>query len=259
MHYRILSISFILLMLSACVSTNKHSAPVVDLDAAYAKQKGYYTVSAGETLYLISWRLDMNYEDLAKINHISSPYKLNVGEKIYLRGKKTVKLTPDKPASVKSLQQKSIAVKSTPTKIIPKHAASLNVKQEKTAATPIKFTTVKHWIWPVKGTVIGRYSQANKGINIAGKEGVNVVACAPGEVVYAGHGLRAYGNLLIIKHNDTYLSAYAHNENLIVKEGDYVKQGQVIAHLGSTGTTRPMLHFEIRKNGKPVDPLKYLP
>jgi len=118
------------------------------------------------------------------------------------------------------------------------------------------------WHWPHGGTVIAGYStsgKVNKGIDIAGKPGDAVKAAANGNVVYAGSGLLGYGNLIIVNHNEHYLSAYAHNRKILVQEGEDVKAGQVIAELGSTGTDKPMLHFEIRKNGNPVDPSRYLP
>jgi lipoprotein NlpD len=115
------------------------------------------------------------------------------------------------------------------------------------------------WIWPAKGRLLEGFSEATKGIDIAGKAGEPVTASAGGKVVYSGAGLRGYGKLIIIKHNNTYLSAYAHNDKLLVKEGQTVVKGQKIGEMGSTDTDLVKLHFEIRKNGKPVDPLKHLP
>jgi lipoprotein NlpD len=118
------------------------------------------------------------------------------------------------------------------------------------------------WAWPTKGTLISRYSSngsLNKGIDIGGDLGQPVLAASGGTVVYAGNGLRGYGELIIIKHNETYVSAYGHNRRLLVREGQQVKVGQTIAEMGSTGTDRVKLHFEIRRQGKPVDPLQYLP
>ncbi len=118
------------------------------------------------------------------------------------------------------------------------------------------------WQWPVQGKVISTFKRNTvdrKGIKIAAKEGNSVKAAAAGKVVYSGNGLISYGNLVIIKHNRTYLSAYAHNRKLLVKEGQMIKSGQKIAVLGKTGTESPRLYFEIRKNGKPVNPIKYLP
>ena len=115
------------------------------------------------------------------------------------------------------------------------------------------------WIWPAKGKVLSAFTEATKGIDIAGKKGAPVVAAAGGRVVYAGQGLRGYGKLVIIKHNDTWLSAYAHNDNIVVKEQQDVKRGQKIAEMGSTDTDQVKLHFEVRRQGKPVDPARVLP
>ncbi len=219
------------LALSACAgSSGRHNnyAPVMDLGAQYARQRGYYEVTRGESLYLIAWRLDIDYKVLARINHIKSPYQLTPGQRLKLSGGQANKSTP-----------------VSNTRRVQANASG--------ASKSIKF-----WEWPAKGTILDKYSQNNKGINIGGIAGEPIRASAGGEVVYAGDGLSAYGNLLIIKHNGTYLSAYAHNQDLQVKEGQTVKQGQIIAHMGSTGTNKTMLHFEIRKNGKPVNPLQYL-
>jgi lipoprotein NlpD len=115
------------------------------------------------------------------------------------------------------------------------------------------------WIWPTQGKVLEGFSESSKGVDIAGKPGQAVLASAPGKVVYSGSGLRGYGNLIIIKHNDTYLSAYAHNSKLLMKEGQTVTRGQKIAEMGNTDASQIKLHFEIRKHGKPVDPLQHLP
>jgi lipoprotein NlpD len=116
------------------------------------------------------------------------------------------------------------------------------------------------WSWPASGRLVARFAEpANKGVDIAGRKGEPVLASAGGRVVYSGEGLRGYGKLIIIKHNNTYLSAYAHNDSILVKEGQSVTRGQKIAEIGSTGTDQAKLHFEIRRLGKPVDPLKFLP
>jgi lipoprotein NlpD len=116
------------------------------------------------------------------------------------------------------------------------------------------------WIWPAQGTVLAGFDEAkNKGVDISGKAGDAVMASADGRVVYAGAGLRGYGNLIILKHNNTFLTAYAHNQTLLVKEDQSVRRGQKIAEMGSSDADRVKLHFEIRRQGKPVDPSKYLP
>ena len=116
------------------------------------------------------------------------------------------------------------------------------------------------WIWPASGKTVGTYGESgNKGVDIAGKTGDPVLAAADGKVVYSGTGLRGYGKLVILKHNATYLSAYAHNQTILVKEGQSVTKGQKIAEMGNSDTDQVKLHFEVRRQGKPVDPLKYLP
>lgn len=114
------------------------------------------------------------------------------------------------------------------------------------------------WSWPVTGTLLTSYSPKTKGIDIGGKFGQPIVASADGKVVYAGGGLRGYGKLIIIKHNSQYLSAYAHNNRLIVRDGEWVKRGQVIAYMGKDGSRGAVLHFEIRSHGNPVNPLNFL-
>lgn len=119
--------------------------------------------------------------------------------------------------------------------------------------------SIAEWIWPTTGKLLSSFSKNSKGVKISGQAGQPILASAAGEVVYSGHGLRGYGNLIIIKHNNTFLSAYAHNSRLLVKEGEAVAKGQKIAEMGNTDTDMTQLHFEIRKHGKPVDPLEYLP
>lgn len=217
----------LLFILPACTMVQTTAAPVSDLGASYAKQQGYYTVSRGETLYFVAWRLDIDYQQLADSNGLQSPYKIHAGQKLLIGGSA---VTP-RPVA-----------KATPS------------ARPQPVAAPIR-----QWLWPAQGHVEGQYSLYNKGVNIVGKAGSPIIASAGGQVVYAGNGLKAYGNLLIIKNNDTYLSAYAYNKKLLVGEGDIVKQGQTIALMGSSGTQQQtMLHFEIRKQGKPVNPLLYL-
>jgi lipoprotein NlpD len=224
------------LLLSACSFTQKKPATVTDLRNQLAEKKGYHVVQRGETLYFIAWRFGKDFRELAAVNKLQAPYNLKEGQKIYLHGK-TIYYNHQPRSTMPTAKEQSAA------KII---YQTSNV------------TVVKTWLMPAKGQIIQAYSSSNKGINIAGTPGEPIRATAAGEVVYAGAGLRAYGNLLIIKHNDIYLSAYAHNQRLLVKEGQTVKAGQEIATMGSSGTNRIMLHFELRKRGKPVNPLKYI-
>ncbi|MBV1910223.1 MAG: peptidoglycan DD-metalloendopeptidase family protein [Kangiellaceae bacterium] len=161
---------------------------------------------------------------------------------------------------------KSIATNKTKNKNNKKTNSSVKQKSVVTKNTRVAIsdssTPIKHWIWPVNGKVISRFSNRsnmNKGLDIAAKKGTPVRATAKGRVVYSGRGLRGYGQLVIIKHNDQFLSAYAHNDKIHVEENEVVKAGQRIAELGNTDSDKDKLHFEIRLKGKPVDPLNYLP
>ncbi len=194
----------------------------------------YHIVEKGDTLHAISWRYGVNAKSLARWNNISPPYTIYPGQK--LRVNSTAPIRGAKSPSKKS-SRKSAAKPSKPVKTVP----------------------VGDWRWPVKGKLLSKFSGSNNGIDIVAKEGAVISATSAGKVVYAGSGLRGYGNLLIIKHNASFFSAYAHCRKLFVAEGATVKAGQKIAEVGSTGTDRTKLHFEIRKDGNPVNPLKYLP
>jgi len=192
----------------------------------------YYTVKKGDTLYSIGFRSGHGYKRLAAWNKISPPYALYIGRKLKLfKGAKRKK--SDKKRKYKN--------KSSNISTINKRV--------------LKF----HWKWPVKGKVLRSfYRTGKKGIDIAGRVGQKIRATEAGVVAYSGSGLVGYGKLLIIKHNYLYLSAYGHNRRLLVKEGQKVKKGQFIAEMGVGVNGKPALHFEIRKNGKPVNPVKYL-
>ncbi len=212
-------------LLSSCFGHATY-APVTDISAIESiPQNGVYRVSVGETIYSIAWRYGVDYRDLARQNRIKPPYQIRVGQSIYLK--------EQAPQQAPSAPKQYIAEKE-PT------------------------VSVATWQWPAHGPVVSNFSSMNKGINIAGKLGAPVFATAAGKVVYSGDGLRAYGNLIIIKHNSTFLSAYAYNKVVLVKEGTWVKAGQKIAEMGNLSARRVMLHFEIRRRGKPVNPLNYL-
>ncbi|MEX1201089.1 MAG: peptidoglycan DD-metalloendopeptidase family protein [Methylophaga sp.] len=265
------------LMLTAC-SGGKAIAPLGHYGDSRTQQQQArvaanapfsYIVRKGDTLYSISFRYGMDYRDLARANGIGPPYTIYVGQKLKLRG-----ATTTQPARVAASEPKATAPKSVPKtqtatapppKSVPKTSSPAAKPAESSSqsipSTP-SGTANPAWRWPTKGPLLSSFSDAaasRKGIKIAGKAGQDVIASAAGRVVYSGNGLPRYGNLLIIKHNDVYLSAYAHNQSLLVKEGDNVQSGQKIATLGRTGTQRDQLHFEIRRNGKPVDPMRYLP
>lgn len=238
-------------ILSGCASGSNF----VSVERKFREEKsptGYHHVARGETLYSIAWRYGIDYRELASANSISSPYTIYPGQKIDVSGRR--KYTPvAKPTSV-----------GKPTKAPVVNTAPAPVVAETSHYSPVPevINESSSWQWPANGRVIARFSTkepVNKGIDIAGALGESVLAAAAGTVVYAGQGLRGYGNLVIIKHNDTYLSAYAHASRILVSEQEAVKAGQKIAEIGSTGTDGVKLHFEIRQNGKPVDPLQYLP
>ncbi|MBT5292754.1 MAG: peptidoglycan DD-metalloendopeptidase family protein [Cellvibrionales bacterium] len=199
-------------------------------------------VSPGETLYAIAWRYNMDPERLARANGIRSPYRLNAGQQL------TLILT---------------TVPKARTPVVASQSSVVKKKKKPSPQVSKRFDGFTAWQWPAKGNVSRRFSSKSnalhKGLDIRGKRGQSVYAANTGVVVYAGAGLPAYGKLLIVKHNETYLSAYAHNSQLLVKEGDKVKVGQQIAEMGKSGTTYEHLHFEIRKKGVPVNPLTVLP
>ncbi|MEJ2417892.1 MAG: peptidoglycan DD-metalloendopeptidase family protein [Exilibacterium sp.] len=244
LQYRVFRILTACLWVAAC-STHPQKAPVHERRPPPSIQLKYHIVSSGETLYSIAWRYDLDYKALARHNGISSNYIIYPGQRLALDLGQP-KITLGRPKSVRRRANRSeIQTKKVASKMPYRH----NIH-------------ALRWIWPVSGQILSGFSSAkglNKGIDIVGELGEPVNSAASGRVVYAGKGLRGYGNLLIIKHSEKYLSAYAHNRKLLVKEGQKVQIGQKIAEIGSSGTDRNKLHFEIRLDGKPVDPLKYLP
>ena len=215
------------LLLTACADSETY-APVTEISTIERiPRSGVHRVTADETLYEISWRYGLDYRTLAVRNRIRPPYTVQTGQLIALQ--RHLEGRPSRRAAV------------------PKSVKTV-VKQPEP-----NFSTAR-WIWPVQGKVLNTFSAFNKGINITGHAGEPIYASAAGKVVYCGAGLRGYGKLIIIKHNSLYLSAYAHNQTVFVKEGEWVKQGQKIAEMGKTGTNKVMLHFEIRRAGIPVNP-----
>ena len=230
---------------------------------------GYYTVKPGDTLYSISWQFGQEYRDLAGWNAITSPYTINKGQRLRVMPLSTSTAEIPEPSSpgvvTKTAVPKSVAksrvkvAKKPPPKPIRKSAIS--VKKRAAKREPDDNRKLR-WQWPTQGKIISSFSSqktGRQGIDINGPMGQAVRSAANGKVVYSGSGLIGYGQLLIIKHNSIFLSAYAHNRRLLVQEGQMVSRGQMIAEMGSTGTKRTKLHFEVRKNGKPVNPLWYLP
>lgn len=245
-----LSLLFLILIaisLTSCITIEENYAPVTEISIIEPIPKnGMHKVLSDETLYSIAWRYGLDYSVLAKRNNIAPPYSITTGQWLYL--------TKNKPRIKPLIEHHPQKTPEVITKI--ETAPPFIKKPIKTEREPTSI--VRHWNWPALGPTIGGFSSSNKGINIAGHRGDPVFATAAGKVVYSGHGLRGYGNLIIIKHNSMFLTAYAHNNHVLVKDGEWVTAGQQIADIGSTGTERVMLHFEIRRNGKPVNPLMYL-
>ncbi len=215
----------------------------------------YHQIKKGETLYSVSWQYGQDFHQVAKWNRIKSPYLLRPGDWIRVA-------PPVVGTKTQSVKRRAV--------ILDRFAdsASSSVAPAPAKKSPTKVTTKtpgadpQKWLWPVKGELLRKFdakAQGRKGIEIAGQLGAAISATAAGRVVYSGNGLRGYGNLIIVKHSDRFLSAYAHNRALLVKEGVKVKQGQTIAKMGRTESERINLYFEIRLNGKAVDPLRYLP
>jgi lipoprotein NlpD len=260
-------------LLVGCSSAPSGGVRVVDRNNNAAPQRptvttGQYVVRRGDTLFSIAFRYGWDYKALAARNQIPEPYTIRPGQTIRFDGRSNS--TSSAVAGSSGAVRSPVASTTTSTTTSPSGSVKTTVisKPVTVVPPPAGSSTVpagpspKGWTWPSNGILIGKFSSngsLNKGIDIAGDLGQPVLAASDGSVVYAGSGLRGYGELVIIKHSDTYVSAYGHNRRLLVREGQQVKAGQTIAEMGSTGTDRVKLHFEIRRQGKPVDPLQFLP
>lgn len=243
--------------------------------AENAGKPGYYTVKPGDTLIRIGLESGQSWKDIARWNSLENANLIEVGQvlRVVLPGPASQAVASDTGVVTRPVTSSSItpaAPGSAPAApaSAPKPAASSAPSSPVVAAAPTTPATAPAtagdddmaFIWPASGSLIAGFDEArNKGYDIAGKAGDPVLAAADGRVVYAGAGLRGYGNLVILKHNNTFLTAYAHNQTLLVKEDQSVRKGQKIAEMGSTDADRVKLHFEIRRQGKPVDPSRYLP
>jgi lipoprotein NlpD len=258
------------LLLGGCGSKGLNRAPVEDrgtatgapaaqgVDAAVrqppgfenAGKPGYYTVKPGDTLLRISLEHGQSAKDIARWSNVDNPNRIEVGQ--------VLRVVPPVVSPTTGVVAKPVIVGSaTPVATAPASVAS--AERPATAASATAEDEIS-WMWPTNGVVLAGFDEVkNKGLDIGGSAGDPVLAAADGRVVYVGAGLRGYGNLIILKHNNTYLTAYAHNQTLLIKEDQSVRKGQKIAEMGSSDADRVKLHFEVRRQGKPVDPAKYLP
>ncbi len=277
----------LLALLSACVlagcanknrpapvedrSPNATKAPVKMIAGADNSGKpGYYSVKSGDTLIRIGMDNGQSWRDIARWNNIENPNLIETGQ--------VLRVTPPEETGVvvRPVSSTNVVTSPAPASAASAPATATNtatVRPPASAASPPNSSTpainlantdsaeeTVSFQWPTRGNVLAGFDEVkNKGIDISGKAGDPVLAAADGKVVYAGSGLRGYGNLVILKHNNTYLTAYAHNQSLLVKEDQAIKRGQKIAEMGNSDADQVKLHFEIRRQGKPVDPAKYLP
>jgi len=259
----------------------------VDLGPASAQQlpghenagkPGYYTVKPGDTLIRIGLDWGQNWRDIARWSGLENPNVIEVGQVLRVAPPTVSMAVAQQPAPVPMVAGSGTVVRPiaapnvTSTAVAPVQAGSaplapvtapVVVAAAPPMAPPSASTAVEDdiaWAWPARGTIVAGFDEVkNKGIDIGGMAGDPVLAAADGSVVYVGAGLRGYGNLIILKHNNTYITAYAHNQVLLVKETQTVRKGQKIAEMGNSDADRVKLHFEVRRQGKPVDPAKYLP
>lgn len=234
-----------------------------------AGKPGYYTVKPGDTLIKIGLDTGQNWKDIARWSGLDNANQVEVGQ--VLRIIPPVAIAPPagvavaKPVTTTTVNAATVpsaVPASAPKPVASAPAAAAVLPPVPAPAAPAAVAPLDeiNWIWPTNGVVLAGFDEVkNKGLDLGGKAGDPVVAAADGRVVYVGAGLRGYGNLIILKHNNTYLTAYAHNQTLLVKEDQSVRQGQKIAEMGNSDSDRVKLHFEVRRQGKPVDPAKHLP
>jgi lipoprotein NlpD len=255
--------------------TNARAVPAVAAEPVDAKQlpgfenagkPGYYSVRPGDTMIRIGLENGQNWRDIVRWNNLENPNLIEVGQVLRVLPPVSESQVVTRPVSPNSTTAATatppLAPASRPASAPAVPVAAVPVAPPPPVAATLALTGDEDvgWIWPAQGALLGGFDDAkNKGLDIGGRAGDAVLAAADGRVVYSGAGLRGYGNLIILKHNNTFLTAYAHNQTLLVKEDQAVKKGQKIAEMGNSDADRVKLHFEIRRQGKPVDPAKYLP
>ncbi|MGF1614066.1 MAG: peptidoglycan DD-metalloendopeptidase family protein [Gammaproteobacteria bacterium] len=250
----------VFLLVGACLSgcgSSGIKAPVAHDSRHHAERAAYHTVRKGETLSGIAWRHALDYRQVAAWNGVRAPYTIFPGQRLRLIPPATPHQTSQ--TAPRTVQRPVLPSPSNRASSMPQESSvsRSDKRQEKEVGSSEE---VLRWRWPAEASVVNGYDNADrKGIDIGGKLGQPIYAAADGYVVYSGSGLRGYGKLIIIKHNNRFLSAYAHNNNLLVAEGDRVIGGQRIAEMGQGRGGQAMLYFEIRRDGRPVDPMRYLP
>lgn len=280
-----LALLTILIGLVAGCSTTTRQAPVVERPVSAAPsrpaparveeapkqdERGMYTVRKGDTLLRIALDFGENYRDLVAWNNLANPDDIKVGQVLRVTqpgGERTANVQTQPvpmppPANVpRKTEPRADKTPYTDGKVATTTTPPPASTAPATPAAPVAADEARlSWMWPSEGRVIATFDDGrNKGLDIAGKLGQPVVAASAGKVMYAGSGIRGYGNLVIVKHSNSLLSAYAHNRKIVVKEGDNVTRGQVIAEMGDSDADLVKLHFEIRQQGKPVDPTRFLP
>ena len=253
---------------------NKTWAPVEDRSSTRGDypdtQDGNYRVRRGDSLHAIAFRFGLDWREIARWNGIDAPYVIHPGQELRLSpgpvraGVTTSAAGPSPTATERAVERPSDQPKSQPAAKPPEPKTVTQPAARTPAAggTPVSIADPSKWLWPAEGRILSTFKAgdpARNGIEIAGEEGQAVRASAAGEVVYSGAGLIGYGELIIIKHSDRMLSAYAHNRKRLVAEGQAVSAGEKVGEMGRDDRNRAMLHFEIRRDGEPQDPLRFLP
>tara|TARA_A100001011_G_scaffold375468_1_gene437028 strand:- start:822 stop:1682 length:861 start_codon:yes stop_codon:yes gene_type:complete len=236
-------------------------------DRRRVEKNGFYTVQKGDTLFGIALAFGQNWRDIAFWNSLSNPNLISVGQKLRVKPsvmtrKEALSIPLENVEKDSAVEEVVVGKSSSSNDIGP--IASIDQEKpflnEETDLLDSNIISNLSWIWPANGQVIEEFAESNsKGISIAGVSGEAIYASGDGKVVYSGNGLRGYGNLVILKHKEDFISAYAHNKKILVNEGDVVEQGQKIAEMGMTESDIPKLLFELRKGGKPIDPIGFLP
>ena len=242
-------------VISTVVLSGCASKPQINNTTRYATAPDYYTVRSGDTLSAIAARYGLGYVSVAEMNDIASPYRIYVGQSLRLKDTGSRRSTTQAVTQAAPIQRQTVQVPTT----LPKTTAPISSIPVAPVVTS-KVSTLR-WVKPSNGAVLQNFNLASnvKGIRYGGNVGDAIFAAADGQVVYAADGLKEYGNLILIKHIDGYITAYAHNSKMNVNSGQNVTAGQKIAEMGSSGASRTMLEFQVRLDGKPIDPTKVLP